>query len=679
MDKVPPSDSLPRRAGLWMKARAGLFLGWGLVAALLFAAVAPLPEHLFVVLRRINGDDPRLAPVLIHLVLWGATLAAAFYAYRLRAPLGAALAARVEWLLAAGLGVLACRALVYHYPATPLALTLTDYERAALFLFVAGLCVHAGTILANLERRFGAALERLDAPAPADPVWRLWLLLPALLAGATVLFSTGKYGVGLSPDSCVYLSTAANLAAGRGWVLFTGEPYQSFPPLYPLLLAGFDWLGIGAEAGLRGFNAAAIGLLSYGVGRYLVRHVAPWRAFLGAMLVALLPVHQHVFSIAWSEVPFILTLWGAALLLLRYRENPTLARLFAAALAVALLPLTRYAGGFFLPVFVLFPLAYPAGLPLAARALRASVFAVLSLLPVGLWMLRNRLLGGHSAGVRYPARDGLGEQWHQMSEALSGGIFGQSSLLFGLLVLFALAGLAAQLWRRRTLRVDVHLLFPAGLVLAYLLILLVISGRIAFDPLDQRLISPAAVGLILLGVYALDRSTRTIFTNNLRPLGYLLGMALLGFWLVQAASASRTQVVWQAANGAHEIRTDAYYHSPLLEALERLDPQPAVIYTNHEFFVQQRFLESRSFATGPQVRGLVACHYRSKVPNGRYDRFVLDIRQHGQVWLALFDAQAGFGGDCALSLDTLLQVSRVAGTQTFGDGKLLHLIRHEPP
>jgi hypothetical protein len=71
------------------------------------------------------------------------------------------------------------------------------------------------------------------------------LVLAGACASLLMLWIT-TYGLGISPDSMVYMETAKSILAGHGF--FTGgldvvntrrgTPMTHFPPAYPLLLAG---------------------------------------------------------------------------------------------------------------------------------------------------------------------------------------------------------------------------------------------------------------------------------------------------------------------------------------------------------------------------------------------------------------------------------------------------------
>lgn len=81
------------------------------------------------------------------------------------------------------------------------------------------------------------------------------LLILSLIAILLVLLSTSRYGVGLSPDSAIYISVAKNLLSGNGYREFGGIPFVNWAPLFPTLLAILGLLGISPLDGARLINA----------------------------------------------------------------------------------------------------------------------------------------------------------------------------------------------------------------------------------------------------------------------------------------------------------------------------------------------------------------------------------------------------------------------------------------
>lgn len=72
--------------------------------------------------------------------------------------------------------------------------------------------------------------------------FRIFLAAISILGSLFVYLATNHYGPGLSTDGARYLSTAENIAAGKGIIDYLGLPLINWPPLYPLILAAFHRL-----------------------------------------------------------------------------------------------------------------------------------------------------------------------------------------------------------------------------------------------------------------------------------------------------------------------------------------------------------------------------------------------------------------------------------------------------
>lgn len=423
-------------------------------------------------------------------------------------------------------------------------------------------------------------MRRIDLPI-------ILIGLLSVTGGLAVLYST-PWGIGVSTDSVTYLMAARNLLAGNGLSLWAGnlnlQPLTHFPPFYPLLLAGMASLGIDPLVGARGLGAVlfAANIASIGI---ILRRCAtgsPWTAVIGAFLATSAPFMLELHSMLWTEPLFIfLGLWGLVILSQHLRQ-PRLATLIGSALLVGLAWLDRYIG--IALVFTgLVGLLWLGRKPFRGRLLDGLAFALLSSLPVVIWLVRNELVAGK----------GTDRQWavHPLSlaqlktallvfstwlvpQGLSN--LGRQALL--LLVALLILGLGAYLWRRRQLdKLDGHPVFlPFTFIGVYLAFLgLSISFLDAQIPLESRLLSPLWVAGCLAALYLVDWLAFRVqagWTVKLIALGSLL--VVCGLYL---------------QNGLYRVvqirRQGLGYASPVwigsdLVARVRLLPQDAPLYTN---------------------------------------------------------------------------------------------------
>ena len=230
---------------------------------------------------------------------------------------------------------------------------------------------------------------------------RAWIAIIALgILGVGTLLWTTRGGIGISPDSVVYIDAAESLLSGQGYVEHkaSGErlPLIHFPPGYPLLLTLLGKLGFRILAGARwlnailfGFNIALVGILAM---RSTRGAVVP--GILGSVLM--LTSSNMLSNHAWamSEPAFLFLGMLGLGLLAAYVERPTPLCLAGAVAAVGLAFTIRYLGVSFVAVGFIGLLALPGQRNLRRRVADALLFAGLSSLPMAVFVVRNRLVRG---------------------------------------------------------------------------------------------------------------------------------------------------------------------------------------------------------------------------------------------------------------------------------------------
>lgn len=348
-----------------------------------------------------------------------------------------------------------------------------------------------------------------EASSQSSVPWEVKLVcaVGALLAVTYVLSATRAYGIGLSPDSVEYLAGAEHLMSGEGFTGIDGKPIAVWPPLYPAMLAlvasvcrtdplaAARWL----SAMCFGISAAILGTLAWRMTRS--RLLAAIAVVLAVVCVPL----RIVGVMAWSELPFIalslLCLWVLS------KERTWRAVVLAGMLAAAAY-LSRYAG----ITLVLTGAIWLALPPSKRRLAMAAVFLVLACLPVGLWMQRNRVRTGTSMGERTRSaltlRVSAGQSLYEIGTWFTFGHWQSGpkrTLLIGCigLCVYWLA------WRRQRSHQGFTAAMGGGALPGlcglfaglYLAFVVGTSALVAYDPPDQRLLSPAFGPLLLLILY----------------------------------------------------------------------------------------------------------------------------------------------------------------------------------
>ena len=235
-----------------------------------------------------------------------------------------------------------------------------------------------------------------EGGAAREASFRLGLALVAAAAAAAVLWISAN-GIGLSPDSALYIAAARSLADGRGVLALarSGEmaPMTIYPPAFPALLAAFGLAGIDALEAARWLNAGLLGV-NGALAALIVRRTSGSRAaglIAGAMLAVSLPmVSTH--AMAWSEPTYFAFALLGFLLLDAHFEHGRIATLVAAACALALAWMTRYVGIAAVASATLGVLMFAEPGRRAWRS--ASLFAVVAAAPMAAWVVRNSSIPG---------------------------------------------------------------------------------------------------------------------------------------------------------------------------------------------------------------------------------------------------------------------------------------------
>ncbi|MBN2464756.1 hypothetical protein JXD38_03915 [candidate division WOR-3 bacterium] len=433
-------------------------------------------------------------------------------------------------------------------------------------------------------------------------LWRIAVIMLALVAAGQVLLSTAKYGAGLSSDSVAYYDIARSLMSGKGYVFHSGEPLVCWPPLYPTLLAL-----VGSATGLDpGAFAHIVNAVLFAFVICLSACLF-WPAFrqdpayglLGVLAVLLSLPLSVVYAMAWSECLFIVLVLFYLVHAQRYWKSGSMWSLTLMLLSTALACLTRYIGVTLVLAGAL-TVMLASGLYLRVRLARTFAFVVVSLLPLGLWLVHNYQKAGTLSGNRFhPGFDLVPNAilaamtillWYEpvgmvaklapasVARAISPAGWSltlTASLCVGLAgaIVLALALVLSRALRRR-LACSLWSVFsecsPTVLYLAaYLVALLALASRGASSYVDHRLLSPVYVPV-----------TQTLFmliwslTGQPSPAGAAIGrrvpMLLFVLWLCLPLQRVVASTAERFRNGAGGYSTSTWYKSETLAAARRL-------------------------------------------------------------------------------------------------------------
>ena len=248
----------------------------------------------------------------------------------------------------------------------------------------------------------------------------LLLALVAFMGSAHLLIRSSVHGLLLTWDSMAYLSTAENLAAGRGLRDYSYDFFEAWwPPFYPILLAFINLFGINVFEASRFVNIVAFGLISLLAGHWLSQYIkSGLLVIVAAVLIMISHIIAQIASFALADTLFILlTLLALTkMVLFLNQRDPTFFAL--SALFASLAPVTRYIGITVILTAVILILV-DQKLPIPKRLKYATTYTAVSSIPLVIVLGINQVITGHYAGRRWATGQTLSESLQQVGDTLS--------------------------------------------------------------------------------------------------------------------------------------------------------------------------------------------------------------------------------------------------------------------
>ncbi len=418
----------------------------------------------------------------------------------------------------------------------------------------------------------------------------------ALIGAALVYEVTREHGIALSVDSVKYVSTAESLLDGEGFMQFDGLPYTLWPPLYPMTLAGAGWAGGGdLLAAARWLHITLFALVVL-ASAFLFRRLTGSDLHGGVAALALVGAYPVVRSavLAQSELSFILLVVLFVSTVGAYASRPRVSLLLVAALLAGAAVIQRYAGVALIGAGGLVILAAPGAGGLRRRVAHAASFGVLSSIPFGVWLTRNRVVTGTWMGERLPPPRTLIRNAEDVLDTVSAWFFPQQSLpletrLELLAIGFAavIVCCAAGVWLRRDRepedrRASNALAITALVVVVVYVAFLLASSSVSFyGRLNHRYLSPVYIplfALVWLGTVNLCRGVGRVF--RAKRVGHSLPVLLLGAWIAIHPIGQMERLVRNLLRGGMPGYTSRdWTESPMIAWL-RENPLEGTVYTN---------------------------------------------------------------------------------------------------
>lgn len=285
----------------------------------------------------------------------------------------------------------------------------------------------------------------------------------SVLLGVCLLTIATHWGIGLYPDSIVYIGSARAVLHGDG-VRFLNDfgqlaPVTQYPPLYPLMIAALAVFGPDPLDGARWisilFYAANALLVTRVVYRVTSSYSAAWvGCFLSLSAFPMVYIHTQ----ALTEPIFIFLVFLGFYWIAEFCEDSQAKKLYGASLIIGMSCLVRYVGMAFLPTGAALILCL-CNARWRQRLFAAAQFMILGSVPLVVWVSRNLLIAGDAVNRTFgihpprltdllPVVDTAGF-WLLPIALVENSPIGSRSIVVAALILLVWLGARQPLWKSR--------------------------------------------------------------------------------------------------------------------------------------------------------------------------------------------------------------------------------------
>ncbi len=414
---------------------------------------------------------------------------------------------------------------------------------------------------------------------------RMLVLALALASAVAVGWATAPYGPGGWHFAMNNIAAADHLLAGEGVIQSRGNPFLSWPPFLPVLIASLKSCGLRYVDATWWISIGAAFIATYFHGRLLLEFSRrAWVAAAGALVLWFAPGFFRLMCSTLSQPLFIALGAAGAWALVRWTLAPGARLAVALGLLGAALSLHRYDGLVFVPVCALVMVSAPTSDALVRRFGRSALVAASAALPLLAWLGRNRAVSGSWTGERAPGSLSVFEQCSDVALMARVALvpwldpeWPASKAVLGLLLLLALVWVGRAIGRGGRASVLAAGAFP----LAYGVALVVMASRVEMDRLSDRLAVPLVPSLVAAAVLGLsERDLWTRASESLRRWGSVVlcgGYVLIAVGLRAGDTATLAREM--RTQGAGGFASARWLDSELARWL-RANPLDGVLFSN---------------------------------------------------------------------------------------------------
>lgn len=327
--------------------------------------------------------------------------------------------------------------------------------------------------------------------------------IAAIIGYYAIYLFTSYSGVGLSPDSIMYASTATNLQAHGSILTFNKTPLVFFPVFYPFFLGVIQFITrvdpITAGATI---NSCLFAAVIFTTGWILENFTSHARIYKWLILIAIIlsPGLLGIYSFLWSETLFI---FESLLFIIAYRhylQSHTTKALLIAAFITAITCITRYAGITIVGTGGLM-LLLDTDLPIKKKVKHILIYGLVSISLLVGNLIMNRINTGLSTGTREPSITPFVDNLHYFGvviwdwAALRTDKADPYAAFITSFIFIALAGILV--WKTYRHRIDSVENIVVTMALVYGLFIVVSASISRYERINSRLIAPMFIPLLI--------------------------------------------------------------------------------------------------------------------------------------------------------------------------------------
>ncbi len=413
------------------------------------------------------------------------------------------------------------------------------------------------------------------------------------MVGMIVLVFSTKWGIGISPDSTIYIGAARNFLGGHGLGMLSGSgefiPMTTFPPLYPILLSLIGLFGVDPLDGAKWLNVILFGSNITLVGFIIKKHSrSSWASIFGSFLMLTSVDVLLVHSMVMTESVFIFFALLGMLFMANYVTEKTqnIVHLVACSIVISLAFLTRYIG-VTLVIVGLIGIFLFGEKRFSRRVIDCLIFAIISCSPMIIWMARNLFVAQTLTDKKvffHPCtygqiRFGLVTASEWLLPASTPGVI-RAIVLLGVIVGLFILAVLHKTGKHRNDRVNEYFEKTTQLIITFLVcyigvLFFCISFVDADVIMDQRILSPVFFSLVILGTCLVHKFWS--FTDRMHAFKVgliVLCIAFAGFYLFRGA----TWVIHSFDQG-HGYGSKVWRYSETIEQIRAL-PARIPIFSN---------------------------------------------------------------------------------------------------